>query len=81
MVVVDANMKEEKLYRGWLYGSLSGVGGDFIIFMTLLLKYCSNVFIRVVMGSFGNTRCDSLPSSWLEMENNLLELVYSSFNR
>ena len=41
MVVVDGNMKEEREYRGRLYGSLSGVGSDLIIFMTLVLKYWS----------------------------------------
>ena len=39
MVVVDGNMKEEGEYRGGLYGSLSGAGSYFIIFMTLVLKY------------------------------------------
>ena len=33
------------------------------------------------MGLFGRTRSDILPSSWLEMEKSLLELVYASFNR
>ena len=81
MVIVDGNMKEEREYRGRLYGSLSGVGSDLIIFMTLVLKYWSNVSISVVMGSFGRTRSDILPSSWLEMEKSFLELVDASFNR
>ena len=33
------------------------------------------------MGSFGRTRSDILPSSWLEMEKSFLELVDASFNR
>ena len=41
----------------------TGIGSDFIIFMTLVLKYWSNVPISIVMGSFGRTCCDSLPSS------------------
>ena len=73
-------MKEDKAYRCILYGILRGVGSDLIIFMTLLLKYWSNVSIRVVMGSFGRTRSDILPSSWLEMEKKVLELVDASFN-
>ena len=81
MVVVDGNVKEDKEYRGRLYGPLRGVGSDLIIFMTLLLKYWSNVSIRVVMGSFGRTRSDILPSIWLEMETTFLELVDASFNR
>ena len=81
MVVVDGNVKEEREYRGRLYGLLSGVGSDLIIFMTLVLKYWSNVSISVVMGSFGRTRSDILPSSWLEMEKSFLELVDASFNR
>ena len=80
MVVVDGNEKEDKEYRGILYGSLRGVGSDLIIFMTLLLKYWSNVSIRVVMGSFGRTRSDIQPSSILEMEKKFLELVDASFN-
>ena len=81
MVIVDCNMKEEMEYSGRLCDSLSGVGSNLIIFMTLVLKYLSNVFISVVMGSFGSTRCDILPSSWLEMEKSFLELVDASFNR
>ena len=60
IVVVDGNVKEEREYRGRLYGSLSGVGSDLIILMTLVLKYWSNVSISVVMGSFGRTRSDIL---------------------
>ena len=63
MVVVDGNVNMVREYRGRLYGSLRGVWGDLIIFMTLVLKYWSNVSISVVMGSFGRTRSDSLPSS------------------
>ena len=81
MVVVDGNVKEEREYRGRLYSSLSGVGIYLIIFMTLVLKYWSNLSINVVMGSFGRTRSYILPSSWLEMETSLLELVDVSFNR
>ena len=81
MVVVDGNIKEEREYIGRLYGSLRGVGSDLIIFMTLVLKYWSNISISVVMGSFGRTRCDILPSSLLEMEKRFLELVDVSFNR
>ena len=64
MLVVDGNVKEEREYRGRLYGSLSGVVSDLIILMTLEFKYWSNVSISVVMGSFGRTRSDILPSSW-----------------
>ena len=60
-------MKEEKEYIGRLYGSLRGLGSDLLIFMTFVLKYWSNVSISVVMGSFGRTRSDIIPSSWLEM--------------
>ena len=81
MVVVDGNMKEEREYSGRLYSSLSGIGSDLIIFMILVLKYWSNLSINVVMGSFGKTRSDILPSSWLEMEKSFLELVDASFNR
>ena len=72
MVVVDGNVNEKMEYRGRLYGSLRAVESDLIIFMTLILKYWSNVFIRFVVGSFGRTRSDILPSSWLEMEKSLL---------
>ena len=51
------------------------------MFMTLVLIYWLNVSISVVMGSFGRTRNDILPSSWLEMEKSFLELVDASFNR
>ena len=81
MVIVDGNVKEERECRGILYGSLRGVGSNLIIFMTLVLKYWSNVSIIDVMGSFGRTRSDILSSSWLEMEKSFLELVDASFNR
>ena len=81
MVVIDGNMKEVSEYIGRLYGSLRGVWNDLIIFMTLVLKYWSNLSISVVMGSFGRTRNDILPSCWLEMEKSFLELVDASFNR
>ena len=63
MVEVDGNVKEEMEYRGRLYGSLRGIGSDLIILMTLVLKYWSHLYISVVMGSFGRTRSDILPSS------------------
>ena len=72
MVVVDGNVKEEREYIGRLYGSLSGVGSNLIIFMNLVLNYWSNISISVVMGSFGRTRSDILPISWLEMKKRLL---------
>ena len=75
MVVVDGIVKEEREYRDRLHSSLSGVGRDLIIYMTLVLTYWSNISISVVMGSFGRTRSDILPSSWLEMEKSFLELV------
>ena len=81
MVVVDGNENEELEYIGRLYGSLRGVWSYLIIFMTLVLKYWSNVSISVVMGTFGRTRSDILPSSWLEMEKSFLECVDASFNR
>ena len=43
MVVVDGNVKEEREHRSRLYGSLRAVGSDLIIFMTLVLKYWSNI--------------------------------------
>ena len=61
MVVVDGNVKEEREYSGRIYSSLSGVGSDLIIFMTLVLKYWSNLSINVVIGSFGRTRSYILP--------------------
>ena len=72
MVVVDDNVKEEREYRGRLYGSLSGVRSDLIMLMTLVLKYWSKVSIGVVMGSFGRTYSTILSSIWLEMEKSYL---------
>ena len=48
MVVVDGTVKEEKEYIGRLYGSLSGTGSDFIIIVTLVLIYCSNLSFIVL---------------------------------